>query len=171
MPSYSNEFSHKTLIKKSKNRRDNLLRLKNYFGSIDNSNCKKKKYTNLAFCERLGISTSLYSQLMNPEIKPIFHERYVIHIESICNLRKGWLSTDFNNLNINDLSIDFDLFMDFYNSYEIFINSDIYDNLISSGLGKMEIFKKIFIYISLRPIVEDINIDNSLFSNVFNIKS
>lgn len=121
-------------------RRENLKRLRkkleSIFFSIDEN--KDTKYTNLIFCETIGISTTVYNHLLNPAHRPKFTE---VTAEKIClaaGLPEDWLDIDYKNVNeVMFKKRDFILFLKSYKSfcdkqYINFEKKDLYDKFLNN---------------------------------------
>ena len=113
------------------------------------------------FCKAINLNYTMYSQLINEKIKPIFNEKYVRNIEEFCNLKKGWFDIDYDNVKLDDLSIGLEEFKLGYLALNDFLNSKVIMNTDNETIAK--ILENLFIYMANSPDKKDIKLSKAEF--------
>ncbi|MBL4660912.1 MAG: hypothetical protein JKY19_11205 [Alcanivoracaceae bacterium] len=128
-------------------RRSNLLRLcasaKIEFEKEEKN--KNTRFTDIIFCQQVGISTSTFSQLKNITQKPYINEVYVRNIEKHINLELGWFDIDRDSTNLEALRLNFEQFRKGVLAYHDFIHSGIIS--INNDEKREHLMKNFFLFI------------------------
>lgn len=125
-------------------RRDNLERLRDLVRTEYEKQAQNTgvRFTDKIFCEHIGITGSVLSQLRNAAIKPYFNELYARKIEQHLDLKLGWFDVDRNNHNVNAITINYQQFEKALLAYHAFMSSG--EVSINSEAKRQHIIKNLF---------------------------
>ena len=144
-------------------RRNNLLRLRNHIEKEYNKNPKNSKvrFTDVLFCQLIGLSPSTYSQLKSSKHKPNFNEIYVRKIEKQLNLDLGWFDIDRDSQDVSKLKLNYSQFKAGLLSYHEFMTAQIIT--INDEIKREHLIENLFLFLHKQTDNQSIHVDEADF--------